>query len=87
MNETAPGLADHQVDDFVRAIQRVRAGYLEMPGLTLTVPQASRLWSFEAGFCMAVLIALEEAKFLVRTRTHLHAPAERRWGLSEAARG
>jgi hypothetical protein len=88
MNETAPGLADDQMNDFVRAIQRVRAEYLEMPGLTLTVSQASCLWSFEAGFCMAVLIALEEAKFLVRTRTpHLHAPAERRWGLSETARG
>ena len=68
MNDMAPGLASHQPDDFARAIKRVRAEYLEMPGLTLTVAQASRLWSFEAGFCMAVLIALEEARFLVRTR-------------------
>ena len=68
MNDMAPGLASHRADDFARAIERVRAEYLETPGLTLTVAQASRLWSCEAGFCMAVRIALEEARFLVRTR-------------------
>jgi len=40
MNDMAPGLASHQPDDFARAIKRVRAEYLEMPGLTLTVAQA-----------------------------------------------
>ena len=45
-------------DAFTRAVQRVRAEFLEMPGLTLTVAQASRLWSFDASFCMAVLGAL-----------------------------
>ena len=57
MNDMAPGLASHQADDCARAIERVRAEYLETPGLTLTVAQASRLWSCEAGFCMAVRIA------------------------------
>jgi hypothetical protein len=60
---------------FARALQRVKAEFLEMPGLTLTVAQASRLWSFDASFCMAVLGALEEARFLVRTRHSAFARA------------
>jgi hypothetical protein len=60
--------SDENADAFARAIQRVKAEFLEMPGLTLTVAQASRLWSLDASFCMAVLGALEEARFLVRTR-------------------
>ena len=59
-----------------RLERRVRAEFLEMPGLTLTVAQASRLWSFEASFCMAVLGALEEARFLVRTRHSAFARAD-----------
>jgi hypothetical protein len=47
-----------------------------MPGLTLTVAQASRLWSFDTSFCMAVLGALEEARFLVRTRHSAFARAD-----------
>jgi hypothetical protein len=73
---TAPQTTDDS-DAFTRAVQRVRAEFLEMPGLTLTVAQASRLWSFEASFCMAVLGALEEARFLVRTRHSAFARADR----------
>jgi hypothetical protein len=67
----------HHADDptFSLAVQRVKAEFLEMPGLTLTVAQASRLWSFEASFCIAVLCALEEARFLVRTRRSAFARA------------
>lgn len=74
-----PMVAQQTADDsdaFTRAVQRVRAEFLEMPGLTLTVAQASRLWSFEASFCMAVLGALEEARFLVRTRHSAFARAD-----------
>lgn len=63
-------------DAFTRAVQRVKAEFLEMPGLTLTVAQAARLWSFEAGFCAAVLGSLEEARFLVRTRHAAFARAQ-----------
>ena len=74
MSHTAVHQRDHRdqcdqdADGFARAVQLVRAEFLEMPGLTLTVAQAARLWSFEAAFCAAVLGALEEAQFLVRTR-------------------
>ena len=64
------------VDAFTSAVRQVKAEFLEMPGLTLTVAQASRLWSFEAGFCLAVLGALEESRFLVRTRSSAFARAD-----------
>jgi hypothetical protein len=75
-NTPAHHLHDQNADALSRAVQRVKAEFLEMPGLTLTVAQASRLWSFEASFCMAVLSALEEARFLVRTRHSTFARAE-----------
>ena len=50
------------------AMARVRAEFIEMPGMQLTPAQAARLWHFEPPFCDAVLSALVDAKFLVRTR-------------------
>jgi hypothetical protein len=38
-----------------------------MPGLRLTVPQASRLWMLEGPICRQVVSALVEARFLVRS--------------------
>jgi hypothetical protein len=60
---------------FLSALVRVRAEFLEMPGLTLTVAQAARLWSLDAQLCSAVLSALEDARFLVRTRQSAFARA------------
>jgi len=57
--------ADPPLDE---AVRRVRADFLEMPGLKLTLPQAARLWAFDAVFCREVLAALVEAHFLVRSR-------------------
>ncbi len=34
-------------------LQRVRAEYLEMPGLKLTAPQARRLWGLDCATCDA----------------------------------
>ena len=50
------------------ALQRVKAEYLEMPGLRLTRNQAARLWSYDQAFCDVVLSALVEARFLTCTR-------------------
>jgi hypothetical protein len=47
---------------------RVRGEYLEMPGLRLSVDQASRLWALERAFCQEVLDALVGADFLQRDR-------------------
>lgn len=45
-------------------LRRVRAEYLEMPGLRLTLEQAQRLCGVERTLCEAVLEALVDAKFL-----------------------
>jgi hypothetical protein len=55
-------------DEFAAALRRARAEFLEMPGLRLTEPQAARLWSVDATLCRAVLSALVDSRFLVRTR-------------------
>ena len=49
-------------------LRRVRAEFLEMPGLRLTRAQARRLWALDAALCDAVLSALVDARFLVESR-------------------
>jgi hypothetical protein len=59
---------DGPADAFATALRRAQAEYLEMPGLQLTEAQAARLWSFDSAMCTAVLTALVESRFLVRSR-------------------
>jgi hypothetical protein len=49
---------------FAKAVDRVRAEFLEMPGLELTIPQAVRLWNLGVDDCRHVLDALVDAGFL-----------------------
>lgn len=49
-------------------LQRIQGEFIEMPGLRLTAEQAQRLWGLEQGICSALLTALVDAGFLVRTR-------------------
>jgi hypothetical protein len=46
----------------------IRAEYLEMPGLCLTVAQAARLWNVGREECLQTLDALTRAGFLYRSR-------------------
>lgn len=46
---------------------RVRAEYLEMPGLCLTFEQARRLWALDYGECRGVLDRLVTQGFLTRS--------------------
>ena len=48
-------------------LQRIRAEYLEMPGLRLTQEQAGRLCGVEQALCQMVLDALVGEKFLCVT--------------------
>ena len=48
--------------------QRIRAEYIEMPGLSLTFWQAMRLWNLDAQVCQAVLDVLVQTGFLTQTR-------------------
>ena len=57
-------------------VRRVRAEFLEMPGLRLTLPQASRLWGLETPACEAVIEALIQSAFLHRTATGAVTRAE-----------
>jgi hypothetical protein len=65
---TAP--TDHHVDD--RLVQRVRAEFLEMPGLCLTIGQAQRLWGLAPRPCEALLQSLIDSRFLRRTDRALY---------------
>ena len=45
-------------------VSRMRAEYLEMPGLRLTIQQVQRLCGIERTHCETVLDSLVEARFL-----------------------
>jgi hypothetical protein len=50
--------------DFEAVVCRVRAEFVEMPGLRLTPAQATRLWGLDWEACHAVINALIDSSFL-----------------------
>ncbi len=48
-------------------VNRIRQEYLEMPGLALTVRQASRLWNLDVMTCEGLLQRLLRERFLTET--------------------
>jgi hypothetical protein len=52
---------------------RIRAEYLEMPGMTLRLEQVARLCGIDRSACQAVLDALVEVKFLRVTSNGAYA--------------
>jgi hypothetical protein len=71
------GPATHQADPNDDAlVSRVRAEFLEMPGLQLTPAQATRLWGLEPAACERVIDALVECDFLRWTSAGTIARAE-----------
>lgn len=76
MNTTAITVDGPRDDDFARAIERARAEFLEMPGLTVTTNQATRLFAIENELCELVLATLVESRFLVKTRNATFARSE-----------
>jgi hypothetical protein len=50
--------------------ERVQGEYREMPGLQLTLAQASRLWNTNIAVSQTVLDALVETAFLRRSGSH-----------------
>jgi hypothetical protein len=59
------------------AADRVRAEFVEMPGLTLTVRQASRLFGLDDTLCRAVVDRLIGADFLRWSSAGLVARGDR----------
>ena len=49
-------------------VYRIRAEYLEMPGLILTTDEIQRMWGLDAITCVAILETLVAVGFLRRTR-------------------
>jgi len=47
-----------------RVLHRIRAEYLEMPGMKLRIEQVQRLCAIEPTMCKLVLDALVKARFL-----------------------
>jgi hypothetical protein len=57
-------------------LRRVRAEFVEMPGLRLTPAQATRLWGLEGPACDTVINALVASSFLRWTATGAIARAD-----------
>jgi hypothetical protein len=62
---TKPGVRDFDLPHGnADVFNRVRAEYLEQPGMTLTPRQVQRLCGIDETLCQAVLDALVDARFL-----------------------
>jgi hypothetical protein len=55
---------EEETMEFEAVLRRVRAEFVEMPGLRVTPAQATRLWGLEGEACQAVIKALIDASFL-----------------------
>ena len=53
-------------------ISRIRAEFLEMPGMRLTIQQVERLFGIERILCQTVLDSLVDEKFLCVTPAGLY---------------
>jgi hypothetical protein len=62
--------------NFDALVHRVRAEFLEMPGLTLTPAQATRFWGLEPAACGQVIDVLVGSEFLRWTPSGTIARAE-----------
>lgn len=56
-------------------LRRVWAEYTEMPGLSLTLTQAQRLWALDRETCVQALEALVDSGFLRLTAGHQYTRA------------
>ena len=50
--------------DFRQALMAIQMEYVEMPGLTLTLPQVERLWNLPIDLCQAAIAVLVTTGFL-----------------------
>jgi hypothetical protein len=56
------------LDEHSETVKLVKAEFLEMPGMRLTVAQAARLWHLDAEESELVLQTLVDTQFLIQTR-------------------
>ena len=68
-------IARRESFDNSAVLYRIRAEFAEMPGLKLTVPQASRLFQLEMVRCQQVLTSLvDTGQLVLRGDTFLRTP-------------
>jgi hypothetical protein len=65
--------ADTHVTDW---LQLIRAEYLEVPGLSLTMEQAQRLWGLDPVAVKAIFAALVDVRFLRCTHQKAYVRAD-----------
>ena len=58
-------------------VHRVRAEFNEMPGLRLTLAQATRLWRLEPAVCQEIIDTLVDSHFLRWTTSGMVMRADR----------
>jgi hypothetical protein len=63
----ARALLSHNIMSFSAVVDRVRSEFVEMPGMQLTLAQATRLWNLGLDDCRAVIDALVDVGFLTWT--------------------
>jgi len=65
--------------DEARLCRRIQAEFQEMPGLTLTLPQAARLFGLEAARCERVFgVLVDRGCLSTNGRSFASAPSRRR---------
>jgi hypothetical protein len=71
---------------FAAVVDRVRAEFVEMPGMQLTLAQATRLWNLGADDCRSVIDALVDSGFLRWTAQRTVVRTGRDAGVTAMAR-
>jgi hypothetical protein len=65
-SQTSRGGDVHRTLAIGEVLLRVEGEYREMPGLSLTLPQAARLWGLDHSTCELVLTSLTDRRVLKR---------------------
>jgi hypothetical protein len=68
MDQTEPLVSGEPSVSLSSVVDRIRAEYLEMPGLALTVAQAARFWGLNAPALEQLLSILVDSGFLRRDK-------------------
>ena len=71
--EPRPTLPLGAAPTFTTLVERIRAEYIEQPGLRLTEAQASRLWRLDEPTTQLALSELTDAAFLQRSEDGRYA--------------
>jgi hypothetical protein len=68
MHATPSAARGSKPSDSAHLTALIRAEYIEMPGLSVTLAQAARLWNIDRLQCLYALESLVNGGFLYRSR-------------------